>query len=126
MLKEAFNELKIRKDKSRIEKELKFTHRLKKSAEYAEYVRTGMIARLLGKDKGDIIHWYETVKVKVNKNGKQKIVKGYSIIPDNLNIEYYKKVLTMKLRDTLDITGICLSEYVSTRLNDTFLHMRKH
>ena len=110
MLKEAFNELKeICNDKSRIEKELKFTHRLKKSAaEYAEYVRTGMIARLLGKDKGDIIHWYETVKVKINKNGKQNIVKGYSITADNLNIEYYKKILTTKLRDTLDITGICL------------------
>jgi len=109
MMKEAFYESKeICNNRLRIENELKFTHRLKKYVyEYAEHVRTGIIARLLEKDKGDIIHWYETVKeVKITKNGKQKIVKGYSITPDNLNIEYYKKALTTKLRDTLEITEI--------------------
>ncbi len=52
ILKEAFCELDeiCNDDKLRIERELKFTHRLKKSAlEYAEHVRTGMIARLLAK-----------------------------------------------------------------------------
>ena len=113
MLKEAFNELEeICNDKLRIEKELKFTQRLKKSAsEYAEHVRTGIIARLLGKDKGDIVHWYKTVKeVKINKKGKRRIVKGYSITPENVNIELYKDFLMSKLKDTLEISGISLVE----------------
>ena len=98
--------------RSRIETELKFTHRLKKSAyEYAEHVRTGIIARLLEKDKGDIIHWYETIKeVKIKKNGKQRIVKGYSMMSENVNIELYKKFLISKLKDTLDLVGLKLSE----------------
>ena len=73
MLNEAFTELQeIQMDKRRIETELKFTQRLKKSGnDYAEHVRAGAIARLLNKDKGDIIHWYETIKeTRVNrKNG---------------------------------------------------------
>jgi hypothetical protein len=50
-------------DKLKFKDELKFTQRLKKHAyEYSEPVRTGLIARLLEKDKGDIVHWYERVK----------------------------------------------------------------
>jgi DNA polymerase elongation subunit (family B) len=112
MLKEAFIELEeICNDKLRIEKELKFTHRLKKSAaEYADHVRTGMIARLHAKDKGDIIHWYEIVKeVKTNKKGRQRIVKGYSTTSENVNITLYKKFLISKLKDTLEIAGITAS-----------------
>jgi DNA polymerase elongation subunit (family B) len=64
MLKEAFNELEeICNDKVRIENELKFTHRLKKHVyEYAEHVRTGVIAGLLEKDKGDERY------IKLNRN----------------------------------------------------------
>lgn len=112
IIKEAFCELDaIRDDKLRIERELKFTHRLKKSAlEYAEHIRTGTIARLLSKDKGDIIHWYETAKeVKIKKSGKQRIVKGYSMIPEDVNIELYKRLLISKLKDTLNLVGFNLS-----------------
>jgi hypothetical protein len=108
MLKNAFYELDvIGNDKLRIEKELKFTHRLKKFAsEYVEHVRTGMIAKLLAKDKGEIIHWYETVKeIKINRNGKRRIVKDYSITPENVNIDLYKSFLMSKLKDTLNLAG---------------------
>jgi DNA polymerase I len=111
MLKEAFNDLEeICDDKLRIENELKFTHRLKKYVyEYSEHVRTGVIARLL--DRGETIHWYETVEeIKTTKNGKQRIIKGYSINPDNLNIECYKKYLLSKLEDTLNLAGINVLE----------------
>lgn len=113
MLKEAFYELEdICNDKPRIESELKFTQRLKKSAnEYVDYVRAGSVARLLNKDKGDIIHWYETIKeVKITKKShKKRVVRGFSVIPDNLNVEQYKKILLSKLRDTLEISGINLN-----------------
>ncbi len=68
----------------------------------------------LQRDKGDIIHWYETVKeVKINKNGKQRIVKGYSITPDDVNIEFYKNLLISKLKDTLNLAGI---QFIGNRL----------
>ena len=92
----------------RIEDELKFTHRLKKYVyEYSEHVRTGVIARLLEKDRGDTIHWYETIKeIKINKKfRKQRIINGFSVAPDDLNINQYRKILKSKLRDTLEIVG---------------------
>jgi DNA polymerase elongation subunit (family B) len=112
MLREAFDELnEICNDKLKIENELMFTQRLKKYVyEYSEHVRTGVIARLLQKDRGDIVHWYETIKeIKTTKNGKQRIAKGYSITPDNLNLACYKKYLTSKLKDTIEIAGIIAS-----------------
>jgi len=40
---------------------LKFTQRLKKYPdEYKGHVRTGILAKLLDKDKGELIYWYET------------------------------------------------------------------
>jgi DNA polymerase, archaea type len=113
ILKEAFYELEdICNDKPRIESELKFTQRLKKSAnEYVDHVRTGAIARSLEKDRGETIHWYEIVKeVKSSKNSKLRIIKGYSIKPDDLNIECYKESLLSKLKDTLNVIGFSLSE----------------
>jgi hypothetical protein len=59
MIEEAYDEL----DGSRInpEQELKFTQRLKKYPdEYKGHVRTGILAKLLDKDKGDLVYWYET------------------------------------------------------------------
>src|SRR5918994_7842013 len=108
-LKEAFDELnEICNDKLRVDDELKLTQRLKKYVhEYAKHIRTGVIAKLLEKDKGDIIHWYEIVKeVKTNKKGRQRIVKGYSTTSENVNMTLYKKFLTSKLIDTLEIVGI--------------------
>ena len=113
MLREAFDELnEISNDKLGIVNELKFTQRLKKYVhEYSKHVRTGVIARLLEKDKGDIIHWYETVKeVKTYKSGKRIIVKGYSVKPVDARVELYKEFLISKLKDTLEISGISLSE----------------
>src|SRR5918995_1905860 len=112
-LKEAYDELnEICNDKLRVDDELKLTQRLKKYVhEYAKHIRTGVIAKLLEKDKGDIIHWYETVKeIKIVKNGKYRIVKGYSVKPINLHIEQYRKILLSKLKDTLEISGISLLE----------------
>ncbi|HZA70248.1 MAG TPA: hypothetical protein VE548_11170 [Nitrososphaeraceae archaeon] len=43
--------------------------------------------------------------------GKHRIVKGYSVTPDNLNIEYYKEFLSLKLRDTLNLAGFSVSPY---------------
>jgi hypothetical protein len=69
----------------------------------------GIIKRLQEKDRGNIIHWYETVKeVKTTKIGR--IVKYYSIYPDNLNPEGYKEFLLPKLIDTLTLAGFRLSE----------------
>lgn len=91
------------------------SNRLKKYVhEYSEHVRVGVIARLLEKDRGETIHWYETVKeIKTDKKGRQKNVKGYSTIPKNVNMAFYKQFLTSKLKDTLEIAGITASmEYM--------------
>jgi DNA polymerase, archaea type len=123
MLMEALAELnKICNDETRIQNELKFTHRLKKHVyEYAEHVRIGVIAKLLEKDRGDIIHWYETVReVKIDKKNNQRIVKGFSVESNNLNVKQYKKILISKLRDTLDLIGIDMAnlDYSTLQMND--------
>ena len=59
MIQEAYDEL----DNGRINvaEELKFTRRLKlHHYEYKNHVRTGILAKLLDKDKGDLVYWYET------------------------------------------------------------------
>jgi DNA polymerase, archaea type len=59
MLREAHDEL----DGGGINlaEELKFTQRLKLHPyEYEDDVRTGILAKLLDKDKGDLVYWYET------------------------------------------------------------------
>jgi hypothetical protein len=53
MIKEAFNELDS--DRFNAEEELKYTHRLNLHFyEYEPGVRVGVLAKLLGKDKGDL------------------------------------------------------------------------
>jgi len=84
MIEEEYNEL----DGGRINhaEELKFTQRLKLCPyEYKEYVRTGVLAKLLDKDKGDLVYWYETFTEKYVKS-KQcwKRKKSYSVKPENL------------------------------------------
>src|SRR5215472_10145397 len=74
---------------------MKFTQRLKKYPDkYKGRVRTGILVKLLDKDKGDIVHWYATyteVHVKNNQCWKKK--KSYSIKPENLNLDEYKNLL---------------------------------
>jgi hypothetical protein len=98
MLKEAFSDL----DKGNINSdvEMKYTQRLKHYAyEYNEHVRTGVLAKLLDKDKGDLVYWYVTLPTTGNNR------KSFDIIPKNLNLEKYKLLLLKKLSDTLEIAG---------------------
>jgi DNA polymerase elongation subunit (family B) len=114
MLMEAFSDL----DNGNFNPELdmKYTQRLKKYPhEYNEHVRTGVLARILDKDKGDLVYWYETViidKIVSSKNNskKQKIKNSYSTKPENLNLEKYKCLLLSKLRDTLEIAGFKMDD----------------
>ncbi|MGB8935122.1 MAG: DNA polymerase domain-containing protein [Candidatus Nitrosopolaris sp.] len=74
MIKEAFQEL----DGGQINRaeELKFTQRLKKYPdEYKSHPRIVELAKLLEKDKGDLVYWYETsteVYVKSKQCWKKK------------------------------------------------------
>ena len=55
---------------------------------YKSYVRTGILAKLLDKDKGDLVYWYETyteVYVKSKQCWKRK--RDYSIKPENLKLD---------------------------------------
>src|SRR5215831_5422071 len=105
MIQEAYDEL----DGSRIDpaEELKFTQRLKKYPdEYKGQVRTGILAKLLDKDKGDLVYWYETSReVYVKSKQCWRMKKGYSVKPENLNLDEYKNLLLNKLEDSLVIAG---------------------
>jgi hypothetical protein len=51
--------------------------------------------------------------MKTDKKSRQKNVKGYSTIPKNVNMAFYKQFLTSKLKDTLEIAGFTASmEYM--------------
>ena len=110
MIKEAYDEL----DCSRInpEEELKFTQRLTKYPyEYEDHVRTGILAKLLDKDKGDLVYWYETfTEVYVKSKQRWKKKKSYSVKPDNLNLDEYKNLLLKKLTDSLEITDFNMDD----------------
>ena len=90
-----------------IAEELKFTQRLKKYPdEYKGHIRTGILAKLLDKDKGNLVHWYETYEdMYVESKHYWKRKKGYSVKPENLNLDEYKNLLLKKLKDSLEITG---------------------
>jgi Rad3-related DNA helicase len=81
-------------------------------------VRTGRLAKLLVKDKGDLVYWYETYTEEYDKR-KQcwKRKKSYSVKPENLNLDTYKNLLLNKLTDTLEIAGF--------KMNDLMSHMPK-
>ncbi len=106
LIKEAFTEL----DSGRLnaEVELKYTHRLNlHSYEYEHGVRAGVLAKLLGKDKGDLVYWYETYTeeyVESKKCWKRKR-RSYSVKPEKIKLEEYKNLLLKKLKDTLQIAG---------------------
>ena len=92
MIQEAYDELESGRINS--PEELKFTQRLKfHSYEYKDHVRTGVLAKLLNKDKGDLVHWYETFEDEyIESKQSWKREKSYSINPENLNLEEYKLV----------------------------------
>ncbi len=110
MIQEAYLEL----DGGRIDiaEELKFTQRLKKYPdEYKGHVRTGILAKSLDKDKGDLVHWYETfTKVYVKSKQCWERKKGYSVKPENLNLDEYKHLLLNKLTDSLEIAGFKMND----------------
>jgi DNA polymerase elongation subunit (family B) len=110
MLMKAFSDL----DNGNFNPELdmKYTQRLKKyQHEYEEHVRTGVLARILDKDKGDMVYWYETVMIDERVSSKKlKIKNSYSTKPENLNIEKYKGLLLSKLNNTLEIAGFNIDD----------------
>jgi DNA polymerase, archaea type len=109
VLEESFYELDeiICKNKKKIEQELKFSQRLKKSAyEYKENVRTGVLAGLLNKDKGEEVFWYEIIDKDKTSNGTFTITTPSS---EEINIKKYKNYLLNKLSDTLEIVGCDVS-----------------
>ncbi len=64
-----------------------------------------VLAKMLGAHKGDKVCWYETPpEASYNKRSWEK-KNTYSIKPDNLNVEKYKRLLLSKLNDILEITG---------------------
>jgi DNA polymerase, archaea type len=106
------------------ELDMKYTQRLKKYPhEYKEHVRTGILARILDKDKGDMVYWYDTVKINErvsseNSSKKQKVKNSYSTKPENLNLEKYKHLLLSKLNDTLEIVGFNIADLRLLLLNN--------
>jgi hypothetical protein len=110
MIKEAFT--KLDSGCLNAEEELKYTQRLNlHSYEYKPGVRAGVLAKLLGKDKGDLVYWYESFReeyVKSKKRWKRK--RSYSVKPEKINLEEYKNLLLRKLKDTLDIAGFNMSD----------------
>jgi DNA adenine methylase Dam len=110
LIQEAFDEL----DSVHINpvEELKFTQRLKLHPyEYEDHMRTGILAKLLDKDKGDLVYWYETYTqeyVRSKQCWKRK--KIYSVKPENLNLDEYKNLLLNKLKDSLEIAGFDTDE----------------
>ena len=123
MIQEAYDEL----DGGSINpEELKFTQRLKLHPyEYTDHVRTGILAKLLGKDKGDLVYWYETfteVYVKSKQCWKKK--KGYSVKPENLNLDGYRNLLLKKLTDSLEITDFNMDD-LRLQLSHTTISVNK-
>ena len=125
MIQEAYDELDC--DRINVVEELKFTQRLTKYPdEYKDHVRTGILAKLLGKDKGDLVYWYETfteVYVKSKQCWKKK--KGYSVKPENLNLDKYKNLLLKKLTDSLEITGFKTDDLRQSLTNATTISINK-
>jgi DNA polymerase elongation subunit (family B) len=107
LLKEAIFELDnvTSKSSKSVQTELKFTQRLKKDpSEYKEDVRTGKLGRLLVKDKGEEVHWYETTFRDEQTKGNYSFLVPYDL--KSLNLIEYKHLLLRKLKDTLEITNM--------------------
>jgi len=117
MLKEAFNELDNGNFNAEID--LRYTHRLRKHThEYTGHARAAALAKLLYKDKGDLVYCYETFTeeyIASKKCWKRK--KSYSVKPENLNLEEYKNHLLKKLKDTLEIAGFNMDDLKQQELS---------
>ncbi len=109
LLKQAFYELKSGKVSH---KDLAFVAKLSKEAEdyKSENNRMRVLAKMLGAHKGDTVYWYETLSGPRNR-------RTYSIKPDNLNLEKYKKILLSKLNDIFEIIGFNMHVLRSQLLN---------
>lgn len=119
MLNEAVFELEnvICKSPDNIQKELRFISKLKKQPdEYKTKSKFPISGKLLEKDKGEEVYYYETID-------KDEQTKGnYSVTlptPDNINLQKYKTILLDKLKDTLEITGFDIVKIRSEMLNKT-------
>jgi hypothetical protein len=101
------------------EEELKYTHRLNlHSYEYEPGVRAGVLAKLLGKDKGNLVDCYGTHTegyVESKKCWKKKR-SSYSVKPEKINLEEYKNLLLKKLKDTLEIAGFNMNDVRQEKL----------
>jgi DNA polymerase, archaea type len=97
LIEQAFHELESGKVSP---EELAFITKLSKEPEEYknENDRMRVLAKMSGLQKGDTVSWYETLSRPNNKN-------TYSIWPDNLNLEKYKRILLSKLNEILEIIG---------------------
>jgi len=117
LIEQAFNELKSGKVNHQ---DLAFVTKLSKEPEEYknENDRMRVLAKMLGAQKGDTVCWYETLP----KLHHEKSNRTYSIKPDNLNLEKYRRLLLNKLSDMLEITGFNMEGLRSQLLNHTMCH----
>ncbi|ALI35433.1 DNA polymerase I [Candidatus Nitrosocosmicus oleophilus] len=94
--------------KNSIAEELSYSQKLRMHpTEYVSSNRTGKVGRLMNKDKGEVIQWYET------KNIDKETSENYSTSapdPENVNLDHYIDRLFEKLKRTLEITGFDVQE----------------
>jgi DNA polymerase I len=117
LIDQAFHELNSGKV---CPEDLAFITKLSKEPEEYknENDRTRVLAKMLGAHKGDTVCWYETLP----KLSHDKTIRTYSIKPDNLNLEKYRRLLLNKLNDLLEITGFNMEGLRSQLLNHTMCH----
>jgi hypothetical protein len=120
LIDQAFCELKTGKVGY---EDLAFVAKLSKEPEEYknENDRMKILARMSGAQRGDTVCWYETVSESLY-GGSNKRTSTYSIKPDNLNFEKYKRLLLGKLNDILEITGFNIEGLRSQLLNHTMCH----
>jgi DNA polymerase elongation subunit (family B) len=91
-----------------IERELKYTQKLRKHPkDYNKSNRTGKLGKLLGKEKGEIVHWYEIIGIDSETDEKYSISVPKS---ENVNLNRYKDRLLDKIEKTLEIGGFDISK----------------
>jgi hypothetical protein len=72
------------------------------------------------------VYWHETFTetyVKSKQSWKKK--KDYSVRPENLNLDEYKKLLINKLTDSLEITGFNIDDLRLQLLQETTIAVNK-
>ena len=106
LIDQAFCELKSGKANHQ---DLAFVTKLSKEPEEYknENDRMRVLAKMLGAQRGDTVYWYETLSESLHDKSNKRII-TYSITPDQLNLEKYKRLLLGKLNDILEIKIINL------------------